>query len=253
MKRAFIRGLWGVYSNENNVIERRYKMDADVKQTLENKHSPPSVTYVFGEENYNHLKDLGVEDLKLVDKNPDRYDLSENQYRHKLDILKIALEDYDEILFIDWDCQAKKPLPNDFWEVMGKKEYCQANLQQYKRKKCFWRGKHDTRKLPNAGFLYIRDKTFPDEIIKCWEANKGNSAEPPLARAMDDRSGGWVGKEKYWELYEPEFCNLWKFSAFTNEQIKSKRCHFLHYQGLPSYRYNKNTKYAGTRGKKGRK
>jgi hypothetical protein len=242
MKRAFIRGLWGIYSNENSVVERRYKMDTDIKQTLKNKNSPPSVAYVFGKENYDHLKSLGVEDVKLLDESPNPHNLTKNQYRHKLDILKIALEDYDEIVYIDWDCQAKKPLPDDFWQTMGKKEYCQANLQQYKRKKCFWRGKRDVRKLPNAGFLYITDKSFPDEIIKCWEANPGNSAEPPLARAMDYRSDGWVGTDKYWELFEPEFCNLWKFSAFTNKEIKSKRIHFLHYQGLPSYRYNKESR-----------
>jgi len=238
MKRAFIRGLWGIFSRENRVVERRYKMEYDINKTLKNPFTAPFVTYIFGEENYNHLRDrFSMDNLVLLDKDPHPYDLSSNQYRHKLDILKIAMEDYDEIVFIDWDCHAKKALPNDFWEVMGKKEYCQANLQQYKRRKCFWRGKKDTRKLPNAGFLYIRDKTFPDEIIECWEKKPGNSAEPPLARAMDRRSGGWMGQEKYWELHEPEFCNLWKYSSYTKKEINSKRVHFIHYQGLPSYRY----------------
>ena len=167
MKRAFVRGLWGIYSNENDLIKRRYKMDFDIKDTIKNKYSPPSVTYVYGEENFNYLKNLGVRKLKLVSKDPFKYNLSKHQYRHKLDIYKMAMEDYKEIVYIDWDCVAQKKLPNDFWGQMGKKEYCQANLQQYKRVQCRWRGRSDRRKLPNGGFLYIRDKTFPDEIIDC--------------------------------------------------------------------------------------
>ena len=241
MKRAFIRGLWGVYSKENNLVKRRYKMDHDIKKTIKSKHAPPSITYVFGKDNYKYLKDLGVEDLKLVCDEPQMFNLTKYQYRHKLEIYKMAMEDYDEIIYIDWDCDPKYKLPNDFWDKMGKKGYIQANLQQYKRKKCLWR-KEDTRKVPNGGFLYIRDKDFPDEIIDCWEnKTKGDSDEPSIARAMDERSGGWIGSDEYWKHHEPMFCNLWQFSAYDRKKLKEKKgsiC-FVHYQGLPSYRYVK--------------
>jgi len=242
MKRAFIRGLWGIYSKKDDLIKRRYKMDYDVKNTVRNKFSPPSVTYVYGQENFDHLKSLGVEDLKLVSKDPFAFNLSKHQYRHKLEIYKMAMEEYDEIIYIDWDCAAKRKLPNDLWDQMGKKDYCQANLQQYKRIQCRWRKGKDTRKLPNGGFLYIRDKKFPDEIIDCWENKvKGNSDEPAIARAMDIRSGGWMGPEKYWELHEPIYCNLWSFSAFNKAYLKQKKKNlcFVHYQGMPSARYVK--------------
>jgi hypothetical protein len=241
MKRAFVRGLWGIYSTENALIERRYKMDADIKQTIKNKFSPPSVTYVYGQENFDHLKDLGVEGLKLVSKDPYAFNLTKHQYRHKLEIYRMAMEDYDEFIYIDWDCVTRKKVPEDFWKLMGQKEYCQANLQQYKRKKCTWRGKTDSRKVPNGGFLYIRDKKLPDEIINCWEKKtKGNSDEPAIARAIDDRNNGWMGMDKYWDLHEPMFCNLWKFSAYKKDKLRLKdNVCFLHYQGLPSYRYVK--------------
>lgn len=238
MKKSFIRGLWGIYSKGNNLIERRFKMDYDIKQTLQNKYSPPSVTYVYGEDNFKYLKDLGVNDLKLVQKEPFKFDLTTQQYRHKLEIFRLAMEDFDEIVYIDWDCIAKSKLPSDFWEVMGKKEFCQANLQQYKRKKCMWR-KNDVRKLPNSGFLYIRDLDFTEEVIACWDRSKGNSDEPPIAKALDNRYGGWIGMDKYWELHEAEFCNLAHFSAYPNSKINTKRIHFIHNQGMPSYRYVK--------------
>lgn len=239
MKRAFIRGLWGVYERGNDLIERRFKMDYDIKNTVKNKYSPASITYVYGEDNFKHLKSMGIEDLILVSKDPYQFDLKTHQYRHKIELYKIAMEEYDEIIYIDWDCTATKKLPVDFWDSFGKKEYCQANLQQYKRRKCNWR-KKDTRKLPNGGFLYIRDKAFTDEIIDCWENRiKTNSDEPAIARAMDLRSGGWMGTEKYWELHEPIHCNLWSFSAFGNKYLKEKKkdiC-FIHNQGRPSSRY----------------
>jgi len=241
MKKSFIRGLWGIYSDENDLIKRRYKMDSDIKNTLTNKYSPPSVTYVFGEDNFNYLKSLGVEDLKLICKEPYLFNLSKQQYRHKLEIYRMAMEDFDEFVYIDWDCSAKRKLPDDFWEKMGEKEYMQANLQQYKRIKCLWR-QEDSRKVPNGGFLYIRDKKFPDEIIDCWEnKTKGNSDEPAIARALDERNGGWIGTEKYFELHEPIFCDLWKFSAFDKKALKAKNGNacFLHYQGLPSSKYIK--------------
>lgn len=237
MKRAFIRGLWGVYSHEDTITQRRFKMDNDINKVLKNKYQIPFTTYVFGSENERKLKDFGISDIKLIDKNSNPYNLSLYQYRHKLDILKLAMEDFDEIIYIDWDCEMKKSLPLEFWNIMGKREYVQANLQQYKVKKCLWRGQTDTRKLPNAGFLYIRDKNFPDEIIKFWEKSKGNSAEPPLAQAMDERSGGWVGMDKYWDLYEPDFCNLWQDSVYDKKKLKEKDQCFIHYQGIPSYRY----------------
>jgi len=243
MKGVFVRGLWGIYAQTNELVKRRYKMDADIKETLGNRYAPPFVTYVYGDENYKYLRDLGVKkkDLKLISKDPYKFNLSKEQYRHKLEIYKLAMEDYGEFIYIDWDVVAKKELPNNFWELMGRKEYVQANLQQYKRRKCQWR-KVESRKVPNGGFLYIRDKDFPDEIIDCWEnKTKGNSDEPAIARAMDDRFGGWMGMKHYWKNHEPMFCNLWKYSAFDKDYLKHKRgsvC-FIHNQGLPSYRYVK--------------
>ena len=202
-----------------------------------------SVKYLcIRKQTFDHLKSLGVEGLKLVSKDPFAFNLSKHQYRHKIEIYKIAMEDYDEIVYIDWDCVTRRKIPDDFWEQMGKKEYCQANLQQYKRVKCRWRKGIDTRKLPNGGFLYIRDKKFPDEIIDCWENKvKTNSDEPAIARAMDDRSGGWIGMDKYWELHEPIYCNLWNFSAYRKERLKQKKPNvcFIHHQGMPSGRYVK--------------
>ena len=231
MKRAFIRALWGIYDDSNRLLARRKRMDSDMRGIKKNRFNEPFIVYVFGKDNYKHALTFGF-NCVLVDENPSPFDLLTEQYRHKLEILKYAMEEdgYDEIMFVDWDCIPNKKIPVDFWDVMGKKEIIQANLQLYKRRKATWREK-DMRKIPNAGFLYLRDKSLPSKIIEKWEEIHGPSAEPPLAKLTDEMTGGWQGIDKYWELFEPDFCNLHKMSVYPQEKIDTKNVCFKHFQG----------------------
>lgn len=230
-KRAFIRALWGIYDNSNRLLARRKNIDNDIKRIIANDYNEPFIVYVFGKDNYEHARSFGF-NCVLIDENPAPFDLITEQYRHKLEVLKYAMEEdnYDEIMFIDWDCIPKKKIPSNFWDIMGQKEIIQANLQLYHRRKARWR-KDELRKIPNAGFLYLRDKSLPEKIIKRWESIKGPSAEPPLAKLTDEMMGGWQGVDKYWELFEPDFCNLHKASPYSKKLLKSKNICFIHYQG----------------------
>lgn len=231
IKRAFVRALWGVYDDSNRLLARRKRMDQDMKKIKKNKYNEPFITYVFGKDNYEHALSFGF-NCVLIDKNPAPFDLIQHQYRHKLEVLQYAMEEdgYDEIMFLDWDCIPQKKIPSNFWDIMGQKEIIQANLQIYHRRKATWRDR-ETRKIPNAGFLYLRGKELPSKIIEKWEIKPHQSAEPPLARLTDEMTGGWKGKDKYWELFEPDFCNLHRASPFPKEKLQSKNICFIHYQG----------------------
>ena len=114
---------------------------------------------------------------------------------------------------------------------MSKKDSFQANLQVYHRKKCKWRN-DDVRKVPNGGFLYIRDKKIPALGIKYWEELGGpDNDEPAWAKMTDEMMGGWQGADKYWEKHEAMCCNLHRNSAYDLQRIASKDICFLHYQG----------------------
>ena len=226
-----MRAYWGINDNSHRILKRKQRVNKNIQQIVANKFNEPFVTYVFGEENYKTLTDLGC-DCILLHKEPYQFDLIECQYRHKLEALRWAFEEegVDELVHLDWDCIPQKKLASNFWEVMGKKEAFQANLVMYHRRKALWR-KEDHRKIPNGGFVYIRDKNYPAEIIKFWEKMKGPSAEPPMAKFTDELMGGWQGIDKYWELFEPDFCNTHKMSPYTPEQLASKDVSFIHYQG----------------------
>ena len=248
MKRSFVRAIWGDMST-NGI--RKGKLCNDIKLIKDNPYTEPFVVYVFGQDNYKQLM-LDEWDCRLIDENSVRYDMKTHLYRHKLDVLYEAMQEFDEIVFLDWDVRPTAKLPDDFWETMKEKAVFQANLFQYRTKKCLWR-KDDWRKVCNGGFLYMRDPKVPKDFINNydklseWVAKKKEEREscgkklrfreealmfddePSITKWVDDYMGGWKGVDEYWKMFEPDFCNLKKKSAFSKELLDTKRECFVHW------------------------
>jgi len=232
LKRGFIRALWGIHDRSHRLIERRFRVDENINEILKNKFNEPFRTYVMGEDNYTAIKTL-FPDCVMISPNPCMFDLVKYQYRNKLEAIKYAFEQdgYDELVYLDWDCVPKKKLPSSFWDEMSKKEVFQATLQLYHRRKCHWRPE-DLRKVPNGGFLYLRDKNLPSLAIEWWEKlGQPDNDEIAWAKIVDERMGGWKGMDVYWEKFEPMFCSLHKSSPYSLDKLKSKDVCFIHYQG----------------------
>ena len=229
MKRGFIRGLWGVYDNSTRIMQRREKIDGDINKIISNKFGEPFITYIFGQENYERMVEKKL-NCVLIDKNPAPFDQQKFVYRHKMELIRYAMENdgYDEIVYMDWDCVPEKKIPIDFWDKLNKREPFQACLQGYRRNKCDWR-KQDKNIVPNGGFLYIRDNTYPNKAIECWKNNQQDNDEPAWAKMIDDLNDGWIGCEKYWETYEAMNCRLHRKSPFGKDKIDKKDIYFTHY------------------------
>jgi len=255
MKQAFVRGLWGNFSGpEEAAIPRPKKMEDDIlAQSPDNPKAPHHdfVVYTMGIHNHQYLIDHGFNSV-LMDERPSIWDMKTELYRHKLELLKRAMEDYDEIVYLDWDCYQVKPFPNDFWDILRQGDVCQTNLYQYRTKKCLWRD-GDWRKTCNGGFIYLSDKSLPDKFIKNWdelriwvlEQQQKRRArglelrfrekslifddEPAISKFIDNHCGGWPGLEEYWNRFETKVCNLRKKSAFTKEQNATKNACFMHF------------------------
>lgn len=236
MKRGFIRGLWGIYEKSHRVLQRRFQTDKDIKNILDCKYNEPFLTYVFGKDNYNALISIGIE-CKLIREEPFAFDLVKHQFRNKLDMIKYAFfeDGYDELVYLDWDCIPSKPLSASFWDGLAKKQPFQACLQLYHRRKCHWR-KDSPRKVPNGGFIYLRDKNLVVEACKLWEeTGKADTDEIAFAKMTDNMTGGWKNLETYWENFEPMFVNLHRDSPYPKELLNTKDICFIHYQG-PSFK-----------------
>ena len=227
MKRAFIRGLWGIYEHdERRFYKRRLKLDNDMKMVKLNKNSKNHITYVFGEDNYKYLIDQGFE-ARLVDKRPIVWDMDNEQFRHKLEVLHQGMQEFDEIAFLDWDCTECRPLPDNFWERLGEKAEIQAVLRQYRRRKISWRSEH-IRKMPEASFVYINNKETTVGLNKLWEEmGRPWSEELVIAKYMDNLSGGWQSLEYYWDNYEPFFSTYGNCKA-PSPSAKEEGYQYIH-------------------------
>jgi hypothetical protein len=237
-RRAFVRGLWGKVDDSNRQLWRKKRVDENITALLRNPYNEPFITYVWGADNYYMLQDAGVKDLILVDKNYFQWDLIKFQYRHKLELLKLAMQDYDEIIHMDWDCLPQRPINNmdEFWASHYKKEAIQCNLYYYANVKCPWR-KEDQRKCINGGYMYIRDSNIPTELIKVWDeycTHRRNrfkqSMEPSTSKYLDDKNNGWIGLDNYYNRYEPDSCVLRYRSPYNDK--KRPKPYFIHYAGL---------------------
>jgi len=60
---------------------------------------------------------------------------------------------------------------------------------------------------------------------------KGPSAEPPMAKYLDEQTGGWCGKDKYWDLFEIPIANPYRKSVYLPEKLKTKNVYFIHRLG----------------------
>ena len=229
MKSAFIRTLWGIYDHQGRKLyKRRTKIDNDILLVKQNKFQTPFRTYVFGEDNFKYLEDEGF-DVKLVDKRPIVWDMDTQAFRHKLEAFKCGLEDYNEIVFLDWDCIQIKETPENFWETLRKKEKIQAILRMYKRKKLGWRTE-DQRKIPCASFVYINGKQTSLDLIKAWEDIGCTwSEERAIAKYTDDLSGGWKNVDYYLSRFEPDFFVLMPEQGFIREKLTWKNVCFQHF------------------------
>lgn len=199
-----VRCIWGLHNDNVKSFSRRSKIDKDIYFLQNTKYNLPFITYVFGKNNYDYIKSLNLECVKISN-DPFLWDMNTQQYRHKLEIFKRAVEDHGEIIFLDWDTIQIKPLPFDFWSNMKSKGSLQASLRQYVRPKATWRSK-DRRKIPCASFVYINNQSVSLDLIKMWEKEKMQfSEEVILAKYTDNLHGGWKDIDFYWEKFEPNY------------------------------------------------
>lgn len=231
MKTEFVRTLFG-----NLTDKIKSEIQYSIKNDIE-KFGFKFICYTYGEENHKYLIDRGINSVMKSKENfIYEYKIS---LRHKLESYKYAAEDFDEFVHVDWDCNLTAKVPDNIFDKMREKGEMQACLYKWHHLVGKWRSRavniEEIKCFANTSFLYIRNKSLPQEAIKIYNDDtitinrwkKGND-EMVISYLFDQISGGWQGLE-YWEKnFEPEYSMQGLTPVFTNKS----NAIFLHDGGL---------------------
>ena len=160
--------------------------------------------YVLGTDNQRRLQKMGISSI-VVDKRPMLFDRN-NLYRNRMALWAAAMQDFDRVVFLDWDCFPTCRIPANFWELLESKSEIQSPLTAYKYPRCSWRGaSSDARLLPNGGWVYVRNRSIPKGILDHWNRFEGEALGEKVIAHWMDKQYGWRGREDYYQRFEP-FC-----------------------------------------------
>lgn len=185
------------------------------------------VVYVWQDDVNEYLKGLGYE-TRLVEDN--RFTESSNtEYARKLVAMDMALQEFGEVMLLDWDCHVLRPLDDTFYEYLRSRPiqcplYCQHkntaeaiyeampiyrddllfssfadNMQELFAKYSWTFG--EGLATPNFGFVYSRDTNFAKDLIDI-------SIEHKLTGCVEEHAMWLYCKcslEDYIKRYQPVF------------------------------------------------
>ena len=221
---TFIRGLWGDGPETGNETKTLPKILVDIDKCLKISPQPqPLHVYAWGKVNAHFLATKGIDSFVMSDDGIENFiGATERDYkangivnwgtgiwRHKLEALKTALQTFDAIIWLDWDChQVVDKLPEDFWDRFADGPEFQGSLRRYTRPQCFWRAKRaDKRYLVHGAFMYCRSLPFIERTIKwCHEYFPTVNEEIPLSYAVDQLTDGWQGADHWKEAGFEPYC-----------------------------------------------
>lgn len=222
MNLAFVRVLFG---DQRDKASRVHKILQDIKAAAQHQHwLPNTVTYVFGAENYEIVRKYGFA-ARLLDERPrvagdvPGKPSKRCPWEHKPLGWAAALQEFDEIVALDWDIRPLEKIPLDsVFGELNKKSFLQANLLQYRRIKALYRRKMAgsipdpaVRKIPSAAFVYLRGddgRHAVQRTLSLMEQNYNLTEEQAMAIFVDELYGGWKGIDHWWTHHEPFCCRI---------------------------------------------
>ena len=218
---AFVSGLWGDEVQLCYSGIKPYKVYDDARTAaLADFRPEPRIVYAYGDGNAAFLESIGVTSILLSpDPVPNFTGQAERRtgksvvhaygasvWRAKIEFIAKAVEEHDEVVWLDWDIHLVKPLPADFWDRMRERRPFQAALRQLHRRQADWR-KHDPRKLHHGGFVYVRGRGVAERLLRLCVEHPMLNDELVYCKLVDEMMGGeFLGPEAYREMGFQPYC-----------------------------------------------
>lgn len=167
----FVRVLFGD-------LEAHPKLKYEVRIASRHAWSREEVVhFVLGTKNYDYLKRLGVKDVRLVNERDQIVPRGMPRLGNKPYLLRHAMEHFDEILFVDFDCKVMKVPDAGMWHSLrSRSDSAQRTFQAlnvgYKRRvvpTLKLTRNVSRRRLLNSALVYCSDRSWLDRWISAFE------------------------------------------------------------------------------------
>jgi len=195
--------------------DRLGKVKGNIEKALREPIKIPYICYTFGEENHKWLLSKGVESV-LINKFSNPFYM----YRHKMEAWVRGMQDFDEIVFLDWDTRPIKPIDDEFWSILRSKDVIQASLGKYMSARLTHRAGRDNKWNPSGSFVYMRDKSLPTRAIELWKKQHHKWTEEVGLAMLTDELMGTFDFNTYEKRFDPDVYQV-KRNPFIKEQSKS--------------------------------
>jgi hypothetical protein len=201
----FIRTLWG---------DPKYFTKEIPKTPLYDE-----VVYVWGDEANNYLKNLGYNTILVSSDNPYLTDYKHSTfgiYILKLEALKLGIEQFGKVIFMDWDVKNIKPLDEQFYKDLEDKELLMPTYSYPKEFLSFdiagWYNTQldelsmyswemdDIVVIPNASFVYCNNLEIVNKLYSIAKVNDIKTLVEEFAMFIYSN----CTLKEYIEKYEPK-------------------------------------------------
>ena len=227
MTQAIIRGIWG---------DGKGHSDQHIEQTVRaasRNGNPVDKVYCFGRHNKRILERCGYTPV-MLDRRPIASPrIPESRARHegralrwgvshwwhKFKIIEAATQEFDHVLWQDFDVRLVRSLPPDFWEELKSGAAIRAPLtiQLHGSRGAWWRIPNDKRSygvgfqppltkvctptqakvVPAGGYVYVRGAEMGQRLMDLQNEYVRWNNQPILALLIDQMYDGWPGIQAY--------------------------------------------------------
>lgn len=228
---GIVRGVWGDPLHVRHYIQPPLaytQLLHEVKDSRERGDRTDRV-YCFGRQNYEYVCWLGY-DAVLLDKHA--YGLRRtrnrgsyfsgmvvygmNHFGHKWWAMDAAFQDFDSVLWVDWDLHQVGTIPENYEEQLqaGSAPF-RATLAQQQNWTwgAFWRRStrwpmegveidkkdavNSARIVTNCSSVWIRNRETVQELRALQEKHPVLMNQQLVSYLLDSRQGRWIGQEQY--------------------------------------------------------